>query len=71
MVSGLIYFITFLYISTVWIAGSEMDRVRLCSSISKENTWYPIASLVSLGVTIQQLLDRIPLVLRLMKRLME
>lgn len=23
MVSGLIYFITFLYISTVWIAGSE------------------------------------------------
>ncbi|MFS9083614.1 hypothetical protein [Streptococcus australis] len=48
-----------------------MDRVRLCSSISKENTWYPIASLVSLGVTIQQLLDRIPLVLRLMKRLME
>ena len=40
-----------------------MDRVRLCSSISKENTWYPIASLVSLGVTIQQLLDRIPLVL--------
>ena len=23
MVSGLIYFVTFLYISTVWIAGSE------------------------------------------------
>ena len=23
MVSGLIYFITFLYISTVWIAGRE------------------------------------------------
>jgi len=71
MVSGLIYFITFLYISTVWIAGSEMDRVRLCSSIRKEHSWYPIVPLVSLGVTILQFLGRIPVVLRLMKRMME
>ena len=48
-----------------------MDWIRLCSSISKEHTWYPILPLASLGVTILQLLDRIPLVLRLMKIIME
>lgn len=48
-----------------------MDRVRLYSSIRKEHTWYPIVPLVSLGVTILQMLDRIPLVLRLMKRMMK
>ena len=48
-----------------------MDWVRLCSSIRKEYTWYPIVPLASLGVTILQMLDRIPLVLRLMKRMLE
>ena len=48
-----------------------MDRVRLCSSIRKEYSWYPIVPYDSLGVTILQMLDRLPLVLRLMKRMME
>ena len=48
-----------------------MDWVRLCSSIIKENTWYPIVPLASLSVTILHMLDRIPLVLRLMKRMMK
>ena len=45
-----------------------MDWVRLCSSIIKENTWYPIVPLASLSVTILHMLDQIPLVLRLMKK---
>ena len=43
----------------------KVDWGRLCSSIRKENTWYPIVPLVSLGISILQLVDRIPVVLRL------
>lgn len=48
-----------------------MGWVRFCSLIRKEYSWYLIVPLASLGVTILQLLDRIPFVLRLMKRMME
>jgi membrane protein len=43
----------------------KVDWVRLCSSIRKENTWYPMLPLVSLGISILQLVDRIPVLLRL------
>ena len=43
----------------------KVDWVRLCSSIRKENTWFPMLPLVSLGISILQLVDRIPVVLRL------
>ena len=43
----------------------KVDWVRLCSLIRKENTWYPMLPLVALGVSILQLVDRIPVVLRL------
>ena len=43
----------------------KVDWLRLCSSIRKENTWYPMLPLVSLGISILQLVDRIPVVLRL------
>ena len=42
----------------------KVDWVRLCSSIRKENTWYPMLPLVSLGISILQLVDRIPVLLR-------
>lgn len=42
----------------------KVDWVRLCSSIRKEHTWYPMLPLVSLGVTILQFVNRIPVVLR-------
>lgn len=42
----------------------KVDWGRFCSSIRKENTWYPMVPLVSLGVSLQQLIDRIPVVLR-------
>ena len=42
----------------------KVDWLRLCSSIRKENTWYPILPLVSLGVSILQFVDRIPVLLR-------
>ena len=43
----------------------KVDWLRLCSSIRKENTWYPMLPLVSLGISILQLVDRTPVVLRL------
>jgi membrane protein len=43
----------------------KVDWLRLCSWIRKENTWYPILPLVSLGVSILQFVDRIPVLLRL------
>ena len=43
----------------------KVDWVRLCSLIRKENTWYPMLPLVALGVSILQLVDQIPVVLRL------
>ena len=43
----------------------KVDWLRLCSWIRKENTWYPILPLVSLGVSILQFVDRIPVILRL------
>ena len=43
----------------------KVDWVRLCSSIRKENTWYPMLPLVSLGISILQLVNRIPVLLRL------
>ena len=42
----------------------KVDWLRLCSSIRKENTWSPILPLVSLGVSILQFVDRIPVLLR-------
>lgn len=42
----------------------KVDWLRLCSSIRKENTWYPMLPLVSLGISILQLVDRIPVLLR-------
>lgn len=42
----------------------KVDWGRFCSSIRKENSWYPMVPLVSLGVSILQLIDRIPVVLR-------
>lgn len=47
----------------VFLIG-KVDCVRFCSSIRKETTWYPMVPLVSLGVTILQFIDRIPVVLR-------
>lgn len=43
----------------------KVDWIRLCSSIRKENTWYPMLPLVALGISILELVDRIPVVLRL------
>ena len=43
----------------------KVDWLRLCSSIRKENTWYPMLPLVALGISILELVDRIPVVLRL------
>jgi len=42
----------------------KVDWLRLCSSIRKENTWYPMLPLVSLGISILQLVDRLPVLLR-------
>ena len=42
----------------------KVDWGQFCSSITKENTWYPMVPLVSLGVSLLQLIDRIPVVLR-------
>ena len=47
----------------VFLIG-KVDWGRFCSSIRKENTWYPMVPLVSLGVSILQFIDKIPVVLR-------
>ena len=42
----------------------KVDWGRFCSSIRKETAWYPMVPLISLGVSLLQLIDRIPVVLR-------
>ena len=47
----------------VFLIG-KVDWGRFCYSIRKETTWYPMVPLVSLGVSLLQLIDRFPVVLR-------
>ena len=52
-------------LAIVLIMINKVEWPRLRSLVSQEGTWYPIVPLVSLGISILQLVDRIPVVLRL------
>ena len=52
-------------LAIVLIMINKVELPRLRSLVSQEGTWYPIVPLVSLGISILQLVDRIPVVLRL------
>ena len=49
----------------VLIMINKLEWPRLRSLVGQEGTWYPIFPLVSLEISILQLVDRIPVVLRL------
>ena len=52
-------------LAIVLIMINKVEWSRLRSLVGQEGTWYPIVPLVSLGISILQLVDRIPVVLRL------
>ena len=51
-------------LAIVLIMINKVEWPRLRSLVGQEGTWYPIVTLVSLGISILQLIDRIPVVLR-------
>ena len=52
-------------LAIVLIMINKVEWPRLRSLLGQEGTWYPIVPLVSLGISILQLVDRIPVLLRL------
>lgn len=52
-------------LAIVLIMINKVGWPRLRSLVGQEGTWYPIVPLVSLGISILQLVDRIPVLLRL------
>lgn len=52
-------------LAIVLIMLNKVEWPRLRSLLGQEGTWYPIVPLVSLGISILQLVDRIPVLLRL------
>ena len=52
-------------LAIVLIMINKMEWPRLRSLLGQEGTWYSIVPLVSLGISILQLVDRIPVLLRL------
>ena len=52
-------------LAIVLIMINKVEWSRLRSLVGQEGTWYPMVPLVSLGVSVLQLIDRIPVVLRL------
>ena len=52
-------------LAIVLIMINKVEWPRLRSLVGQEGTWYPIVPLVSLGISILQLVDRTPVVLRL------
>ena len=52
-------------LAIVLIMINKVEWPRLRSLVGQEGTWYPMVPLVSLGVSVLQLIDRIPVVLRL------
>ena len=52
-------------LAIVLIMINKVEWPRLRSLVGQEGAWYPIVPLVSLGISILQLVDRIPVVLRL------
>jgi len=52
-------------LAIVLIMINKVEWPRLRSLLGQEETWYPIVPLVSLEISILQLVDRIPVVLRL------
>ncbi|MCE3591186.1 hypothetical protein LXO72_02080 [Streptococcus sp. XMC] len=52
-------------LAIVLIMINKVEWPRLRSLVGQEGTWYPIVPLVSFGISILQLVDRIPVVLRL------
>ena len=52
-------------LAIVLILINKVEWPRLHSLVGQEGTWYPIVPLVSLGISVLQLVDRIPVVLRL------
>ena len=52
-------------LAIVLIMINKVEWPCLRSLVGHEGTWYPIVPLVSLGISILQLVDRIPVVLRL------
>lgn len=52
-------------LAIVLIMINKVEWPRLRSLVGQEGTWYPIVPLVSMGISILQLVDRIPVVLRL------
>lgn len=51
-------------LAIVLIMINKVEWPRLRSLVGQEGTWYPIVPLVSLGISILQLVDRIPVLLR-------
>ena len=52
-------------LAIVLIMINKVEWPRLRSLVGQEGTWYPIVPLISLGISILQLVDRTPVVLRL------
>lgn len=52
-------------LAIVVIMINKVEWAHLRSLVGQEGTWYPIVPLVSLGISILQLVDRTPVVLRL------
>lgn len=52
-------------LAIVLIMINKVEWPRLRSLLGQEGTWYPIVPLVSFGISILQLVDRTPVVLRL------
>lgn len=52
-------------LAIVLIMINKVEWPSLRSLLGQEGTWYPIVPLVSLGISILQLVDRIPVLLRL------
>lgn len=52
-------------LAIVLIMINKVEWPRLRSLLGQEGTWYPIVPLVSFGISILQLVDRIPVLLRL------
>lgn len=51
-------------LAIVLIMINKVEWPRLRSLVGQEGTWYPIVPLVSFGISILQLVDRIPVLLR-------
>lgn len=51
-------------LAIVLIIINKVEWPRLRSLVGQEGTWYPIVPLVSFGISILQLVDRIPVLLR-------